>query len=455
VLYAVFRALARTSLRWFYRDVAVLGAEQVPTDGPLLVAMNHPNALVDALVAVSVLPRRVTLTAKATLWENPALRLLLPRVGIVPLRRAQDERARGGTSGGDRNASSFAALLDALARGGAVLLFPEGISHDAPRLAPLKTGLARIALQARDERGVRAVRVLPVGLVFERKWQPRSRVLVQVGAPLALDAWDGRDPAALTAEVDARLRAVTLNFETAREEAETLRVARVLAAAFEGDHPLGRATTPLDATVAVARRVEAARARLAAGGALPPRAAAFVARLGDLRRLALRHGVLLEDAEIATGLAPGARFTLREGALGLLTAPVALWGAANHWLPLRLAWTLARRTSRTPEDPAMRTIVLGLGLTLVAYAVQTAVVAWLAGPWWALAYLASLPPSSVVRLRWIDRARRALRRARTYARFRRDPALRERFRAELAWLREESLALEADGDARAPTTARR
>src|SRR5690606_23546195 len=119
------------------------------------VAMNHPNALVDALVAVSVLPRRVTLTAKATLWENPALRLLLPRVGIVPLRRAQDERARrkdarrdepvaatapaganvpvgGGPLPPDRNASSFAALLDALERGGAVLIFPEGISHGAP-----------------------------------------------------------------------------------------------------------------------------------------------------------------------------------------------------------------------------------------------------------------------------------------------------------------------------------
>ena len=61
MLHALFRALARTALRWFYRDVAVTGAEQVPRDGPLLVAMNHPNALVDALVAVSVLPRRVTL----------------------------------------------------------------------------------------------------------------------------------------------------------------------------------------------------------------------------------------------------------------------------------------------------------------------------------------------------------------------------------------------------------
>ena len=94
MLYALLRGLARVALRLFYRDVTVVGRERIPRGGPLLIAVNHPNALVDALTAVAVVPRRVTLTAKATLWENPLLRLLLPRVGIVPLRRAQDERAR-------------------------------------------------------------------------------------------------------------------------------------------------------------------------------------------------------------------------------------------------------------------------------------------------------------------------------------------------------------------------
>jgi hypothetical protein len=306
-----------------------------------------------------------------------------------------------------------------------------------------------MALQARDERGVRGLRVVPIGLVFERKWLPRSRVLVQVGAPLALDGWTPPDGArgaqALTAEVEARLRAVTLNFETAKEEARTLAVARALAAAFERDRPLGRADTPLAAAVAVAHRVEAARERLAAGGALAPRAEAFLARLAALRQLAARHGVLLDDAEIATGLAAGARFTVREGLLALAAAPLALWGAVNHGLPLRLAWWIGRRERRSPDVPAMRTIVAGLGLVLAFYALQTAVVWWLAGAWWALAYLASLPAAGVVQLRFGDRARRALRRARTYRLFRRDPALRERFAAELAWLREEAVEIEQGG----------
>ncbi|HEU4631792.1 MAG TPA: 1-acyl-sn-glycerol-3-phosphate acyltransferase [Gemmatimonadaceae bacterium] len=524
MLYVVFRGLARVALRWFYRDVTVVGGDRIPRDAPLLIAVNHPNALVDALVAVSVVPRRVMLTAKATLWEHPLLALLLPRVGIVPLRRAQDERRReqgpgtrgqgGGSPGreagggndaareatvvpereagaivrsggaprpvgsalppiapsGDgtmtpaepgstnvspggapepaRNAASFVALLDALAGGGAVLIFPEGRSHSEPQLAPLRTGLARIALQARDERGVHDLQVVPVGLVFERKWQPRSRVLVQVGEPLLLDGWvpptGARPVEALTAEVDARLRAVTLNFETAKEEAQTLAVSRALAAAFEGDRPLGQAETPLTAAVAVAHRVEAARERLAAGGTLPPRAAHFLERVAALRQLAARYGVLLEDAEIATGFLPGARFTLREGLLALVALPIALWGAVNHFLPLRLAWTLGRRSSRNPDDPAMRTIVAGVALTLLAYLLQGAVVWWLAGPWWALLYLATLPPAGVVRLRVQDRLRRAARRAHAYRLFRRQPTLRQRFADELAWVRREAVEIERD-----------
>src|SRR5207249_550750 len=80
-----------------------------------------------------------------------------------------------------RNARAFGALRDVLRRRGAVVIFPEGISHDNPWLAPLRTGAARIALEARDEGGVEGLYIVPIGLTFERKDAPRTRVLVQVG----------------------------------------------------------------------------------------------------------------------------------------------------------------------------------------------------------------------------------------------------------------------------------
>ena len=451
MLHAIGRGLARVALRWFYREVTVVGLEHVPMHGPLLIAQNHPNALVDALAALAVMPRRVTLTAKATLVENPLLRWLFPRVGVVPLRRASDERARRTREGavtaaaGDaRNAASFDLLIDALASGAAVLIFPEGRSHSEPQLAPLKTGLARIALQARDARGVQGIAVLPVGLTFERKWQPRSRILVHVGEPLWLDGWTpsagGAPVAALTAVVAERLRTVTLNYESEKDEAQTRLVALTRADVFSPTRTLGRADAPLIEVAAMARRVERVRDGL---GAVPAgEVADFLERIAALRRIATEHDIALADAAIDPGARAGAWFAVREGAIMALALPAVVVGTVSNRLPLTLAWWLGRRTSRNLDEPAMHTIVAGLGLVVLAYLVQGALVGVLAGWWWAALYLLLLPLTATWDLRWRDRARRARQRMRAYFLFRREPALRAELLSAVGAVRAEAEAIE-------------
>jgi hypothetical protein len=57
-----------------------------------------------------------------------------------------------------------------------------------------------MALQAYQQHGVRGVRIVPIGLLFERKESPRSRVLLQVGEPIDVDVLVvGAGPAGLTA----------------------------------------------------------------------------------------------------------------------------------------------------------------------------------------------------------------------------------------------------------------
>src|SRR5207247_683798 len=74
-----------------------------------------------------------------------------------------------------RNLETFARCRSLLARGGTIALFPEGSSHNEPAPLPLKTGAARIALEAEDEHGPLGMRVVPVGLVYEDKERFRSR----------------------------------------------------------------------------------------------------------------------------------------------------------------------------------------------------------------------------------------------------------------------------------------
>jgi 1-acyl-sn-glycerol-3-phosphate acyltransferase len=404
--------------------------------------------MVDALVIGCTLQRPVTLTAKATLLEHPLTRTLVRAVGIVPLRRASDDasRAAGVPLDPARNAAAFSAVLDALQAGRVVLLFPEGKSHSEPELAPIKTGLARMALMTRDERQIAALCIIPVGLTFERKWEPRSRVLMHIGTPIPIDdVAPNADPVAtLTARVNAGLRAVTLNFPSAAEAERILALSSVLAEIFDEFRPLGAPNPPLAESVKLAHRINAIAPRLRdLDPGLATRVETFLDRFSAFERVTRQRDVAASDVQMSVAAGPGAWFTVRELIIAAVAGPLALWGRVNHWIPLRLARSLGRRTSRTPDEPAMNTIVAGLLLVVFFYTGQTVAVGWLFRWWVAIAYAISLPLSATWDIRYADRRRRAVARIRTYFLFRGDAALHQHLLTELSWLRKQAVDLDA------------
>ena len=449
MLYQALRAAADVALHWYYADIVVQGAERIPPRGPLVIASNHPNALVDALLVSTTMRRRVRLTAKATLFEHRLLAPLLRTVGVVPLRRAQDERAVPGVAPVEsRNVESFRQVTEALLRGGTILIFPEGISHDAPALAPLKSGAARMALAA-AEAGARGVCLLPLGLIFERKEQPRSRVLIRIGEPIDVDAWrarTGADAAALTATLDDALRHVTLNFASDTRARRAVALARALAAITDTPVPLGQARA-LTSETELARRIEQATDALAnASPALVGQADGFIARIEALEARLRARGAVLVDVHVSPRLRHGAWFVLRESIVFAVMFPIALLGRVMHWLPLRLARALAMRplvADQSRDQPAMRTIVLGLAFVLASYAIQALVVSRWFGGVVATLWLITLLFAGRLDFLLRDRLARAWNRARTYLALRADPALRDEALAEVHAIVTDGLALEA------------
>ena len=448
MLYQALRAAADVALHWYYADVVVQGRERIPERGPLIITANHPNALVDALVVGTTMRRRVLLTAKATLFENPALAAVLRAVGVVPLRRAKDERDAMGVVSASRNSDAFRLVTQALERQGAVLVFPEGISHDEPSLAPLKTGAARMALTAADG-GVRGLRILPVGMIFEQKERPRSRVLVRIGAPIDVDEWlagtGAPDAARLTADIDAAMRRVTLNFASEARARRAVGLARALAS-IAGETPSIGQPRPLAMEAELARRVDVATDALTSAPAEAVRQAdALIARVESIEaRLAERH-VALADVRISPRMRHGARFVVREGALAAVAVPIAVLGRITHWIPLHLARLLALRTTvadPSRDQPAMRTIVLGLVFVLLWYLLQAVLLARWFGGVAAMLWLVLIFFAARVDFVLRDRLYRGWRRARTYLALRADPVFRERSLEEIRLVVADALALE-------------
>jgi 1-acyl-sn-glycerol-3-phosphate acyltransferase len=157
------------------------GAENVPTEGPAILASNHLS-YADWLFMPLTLPRRVTFVAKAEYFNTPGVkgwfqRLFFSGSGQVPIDRSGASAAEGALTAAKR----------VLAEGELFGIYPEGTrSHDRG-----KTGVARLALET-------GVPVIPVAVVGTdvvappgKKFGSFTRPVVRFGTPLDFERYDG------------------------------------------------------------------------------------------------------------------------------------------------------------------------------------------------------------------------------------------------------------------------
>ena len=204
----------------FFRQIEIVGAKNMPKNGGVIFVSNHPNALIDPMLLFVSLPRNIAFLAKSTIFKIPIIGFLARTVGALPLYRQQD-------TGADvsKNQETFTLTRELLKRGGAIAIFPEGVSHSETQLQPLKTGAARIAIGAVSvgtNPNSLDLQIVPVGLYYTNKTTFRSEALLRFGEPFAvlpceLDE-NGQPPKVavkeLTTQIEQSLRDVTLNAES-------------------------------------------------------------------------------------------------------------------------------------------------------------------------------------------------------------------------------------------------
>jgi 1-acyl-sn-glycerol-3-phosphate acyltransferase len=427
----LLRALVRLVLRIFFREVEVADAGRIPPETPLVLVANHVNGLIDPLLLIGPLPVLPRFLAKSTLWKNPVVRPFLDLAGAIPVYRRQDE-------GSDpaRNAETFARSHELLARGGALALFPEGVSHSAPALQPLKTGAARIVLEAERKFPGLGVRIVPVGLLFDAKQTFRSRALVQVGEPLDPApelALDSEDPVAaaraLTARLDEALQEVTLNYETWED-------ARLIARAAD---LYRHRDLSLPTRGSLAEGVAFRRAFLAGYRDLraihPEKVAAAAEAVRQYDRLL--EAFRLRDDQVGAAYPPSpvVRFVGRT-LLGLVVhLPLAALGTLLNYPTYRLIGAIVKRATRDPDQTATYKVFGALLLFPLSWIAE----GWLAGHylggWIGAAVTLLAPPTGYVALLFHDRRAVFWHEARAYFLLR----TRRRVATELKERREEVL----------------
>ncbi|MCW5937163.1 MAG: 1-acyl-sn-glycerol-3-phosphate acyltransferase [Fimbriimonadaceae bacterium] len=162
--------LVRSLLATLGGGIERIGLENVPLEGPTLIAPVHMSFL-DPPVIGSLCPRRLRFMAKEELFRPALLNVLIRSLGAFPVRR------------GHNDSTAVKNALAMLADKQAVLVFPEGARNDGETMLPIQIGLAMMAKRS-------GAKVVPVGLQGTQKMLPkgakgprRTRVTIAFGKP--------------------------------------------------------------------------------------------------------------------------------------------------------------------------------------------------------------------------------------------------------------------------------
>src|SRR5258708_337990 len=185
MFYWVVKAIIGPFLRLLFRPWAE-GIENVPREGPAILASNHLS-FSDHFFAPLPLPRKVVFLAKSEYFTGRGIKGLMSKaffsgVGQIPVDR----------TGGEASERALRTGLRVLASGDLLGIYPEGTRTPDGRLYRGKTGVARLALEARAP-------VVPTAMIGGFEFQPpgkltprlRIRPGVRFGKPLDFSRYYG------------------------------------------------------------------------------------------------------------------------------------------------------------------------------------------------------------------------------------------------------------------------
>ena len=390
-------SVLRGLLRVFFRRVEVVGADHVPPAGAAVFAPNHPNSLLDPLVLFATVPRPVATLAAEPLFRKPVLGWVMRSLGAIPVYRREDSADRS------QNRGTFTAARAYLAGGGAIAIFPEGVSHDDPSLRPIRTGAARIALGVT---GVSEIILVPAGLFYTDRARFRSSVLVCFGPPIRVTPsavlTEGEPPVdevqALTSRLEAALGRLVLQADERRALQLVTAAERIFTTAEDGP-------ANLRTVLRRRQRIVDQYARLRARD--PARVRELETRVRRYQRWLKATGLEHEH------LPPSGFRPLRVAgmmAIALLALvvllPLATVGIVLHFPAWHLTRWIARRMharSGRGED-VLGTMKLMVGLVLYPLTwLAVAAAGWLVGGWRGAMIAGAVGPLTgalALRFRW-------------------------------------------------------
>jgi len=167
----------RIALRVYYKRIIIDGIDNLPKEGAVILASNHPNSFLDSIILGCHMPHRLYYIARSDVFNSPWKQWILGKIQMIPIYRLQE-----GIENLDKNKDTFKRCHELLNEDAWINIFGEGICIQEKRLRKLKKGTARIALDFVSEFN-KPLHVVAVGMNYMEPMKFRKEVIIGLNTP--------------------------------------------------------------------------------------------------------------------------------------------------------------------------------------------------------------------------------------------------------------------------------
>lgn len=175
--YSFLRPYVDACTRASYRSLKIKG--RLPQDGAVIIAPNHTNALMDALVVLQTRRSETVFGARADIFRQSTAAKVLRFLRILPMTRERD-----GLHSVVDNYRTFEEVEGTLQAGVPFCIFPEGRHHTERTVLPITKGIARMALRSAASR---KSYIVPTGINLSHFFRYRSACELEFGDPIDIN----------------------------------------------------------------------------------------------------------------------------------------------------------------------------------------------------------------------------------------------------------------------------
>ncbi len=178
IIYNFAKFLAWVNLKLYFSKIEITGREKVPTgENPIILAVNHQAAFLDAVVAGTLSPLPVNFLTRSDVFK-PATQWIFSAFNMIPIYRIRD-----GFASLSKNEAIFETCKQILLDQKQLLIFPEGNHAEEHFLRPITKGISRIALNSQLINS-HDIMVVPVGINYFHHTRSGRKLSLFYGDPI-------------------------------------------------------------------------------------------------------------------------------------------------------------------------------------------------------------------------------------------------------------------------------